>query len=317
MDGPAPLISTPEAPAPAGGEAAWIIGRGDVRLRAALFPAERPRGSVVLSPGRTEFIEKYGEVVDELRARGFTVLVHDWRGQGLSGRLLADPLLGHAHGFDDFVEDHRRLLQAFEARLPRPWIALGHSMGGALTLLALSGGEDRFAAAALSAPMLGVATGGAPVGVASAVSWLMAACGRSGLAFGPKTLVALQPFDGNRVTHDRRRYERTASLVRACPELGLGPPTWGWVAFALQAGRALARPGALERIGIPVLLAAAAEEKLVLNAQIRRAARRLPQARLIEIAGARHEILMETDERQARFWAAFDVLANEVSPQRA
>jgi lysophospholipase len=316
LSGAAPLISTPEAPAPAGGEAAWIAGAGGVRLRAALFPAGGARGSVVLSPGRTEFIEKYGEVVGELRERGFCVLVHDWRGQGLSQRLLPDPLLGHAGGFAEFVEDHRRILDAYEARLPRPWIALGHSMGGALALLALSGGEDRFAAAALTAPMLGVRTGTAPAWLAGALSWAMGACGRSGLGVGPKGPGALAPFEGNWLTHDRGRYLRAQALVRACPELGLGPPTWGWLAFALAAGRALARPGALERIRVPVLLAAAGEEKLVLNGLIRRAARRLPRGRLIEVDGALHEILMETDARRARFWAAFDALAAGVSPPR-
>jgi lysophospholipase len=44
------------------------------------------RGSVVVSPGRSEPIEKYFEVVQDLLDRGFVVLVHDWRGQGLSHR---------------------------------------------------------------------------------------------------------------------------------------------------------------------------------------------------------------------------------------
>ena len=50
------------------------------------------RASVVLFGGRGEFIEKYAtEVVGELLARGFAVLSMDWRGQGLSSRMLADP----------------------------------------------------------------------------------------------------------------------------------------------------------------------------------------------------------------------------------
>jgi lysophospholipase len=66
------------------GQAEWFEGSDGLRLRAALFPAENPRGSVVLSGGRTEFIEKYLEVIGEFVGRGFTVLTHDWRGQGLS-----------------------------------------------------------------------------------------------------------------------------------------------------------------------------------------------------------------------------------------
>ncbi|MFX9169433.1 alpha/beta hydrolase, partial [Acinetobacter baumannii] len=91
------------------------------------------RGSVVLSPGRSEPIEKYFEVIGELQARGFTVLVHDWRGQGLSHRMLPDALAGHAPDWRTYLHDFDAMIAAFRARLPEPWIALGHSMGGGLT----------------------------------------------------------------------------------------------------------------------------------------------------------------------------------------
>ena len=61
----------------------------------------------MVSPGRTEPIEKYLELTGDLLARGFAVLVHDWRGQGLSQRVLPDRLAGHAAGFDAFVGDYR------------------------------------------------------------------------------------------------------------------------------------------------------------------------------------------------------------------
>ena len=130
---PAPLISIPEAPAPEGGGAEWFAGFGGARLRAALFPCQGvARGSVVLSPGRTEPIEKYFEVVRELTGRGLVVLAHDWRGQGLSERMLPDRLAGHAQGFEAYLGDYTALLDAFAARLPRPWIGFAHSMGGCL-----------------------------------------------------------------------------------------------------------------------------------------------------------------------------------------
>ena len=114
---------------------------------------------MVVHPGRTEPIEKYFEVVERLRARGFAVLVHDWRGQGLSHRMLPDRSPGHADGWADFLEDHGLLLDRFGGELPEPWISLGHSMGGCLALLALAEGETRYAGAILSAPMLGVQLG--------------------------------------------------------------------------------------------------------------------------------------------------------------
>ena len=99
MSEPAPLVSTPDAPVPPGGEAEWIKGAGGARLRAALFaPPGRARGSIVLSGGRTEPIEKYYEFIGECLERGFVVLAHDWRGQGLSARDLPERLKGHARG---------------------------------------------------------------------------------------------------------------------------------------------------------------------------------------------------------------------------
>src|SRR5271154_1787781 len=73
------------------------------RLRAARFAAAGDqRGVCVLLNGQTEFIEKYFEVIDELRGRGFAVAALDWRGQGGSGRLVPQaPLRVH---IDDFAE---------------------------------------------------------------------------------------------------------------------------------------------------------------------------------------------------------------------
>lgn len=309
MSDPAPLVATPAAPVPSGGAAEWFAGAGGARLRAALFahPGEA-RGSVVVSPGRTEPIEKYFEVVEILRARGFTVLVHDWRGQGLSQRLLPDRLLGHAAGAKDFLSDFARLLAAFEARLPGPWIALGHSMGGCLTLLAMARGEARFSGAILSAPMLGLQTGAIPMPVGRLMAAMSRLVGR-GAAPAQRAASEATPFEANILTHDRARYARNEAQVAACPDLALGSPTWGWLDFAFSATSVLQRGAGVTRIAAPVTIVAAGEERLVDNAASRRVAARVPAARFVEIPGAYHEILQETDPIQALFWREFDDLA--------
>src|SRR5439155_22052146 len=138
----------------------WVRGAAGTRIRAAIFrPQGRPRGSIILSGGRAEFIEKYYETIQDFTARGLVVLAHDWRRQGLSARELPDRLKSHASGYKAYMDDFQAVLGAFEDRLPKPWIAVGHSMGGCLTLLALAHGERRVTGALLSAPMLGVKTG--------------------------------------------------------------------------------------------------------------------------------------------------------------
>ncbi len=311
--GPAPLVATSEGPIPPGASAEWFAGAGGKRLRAALFAtAEAPVGSVVVSPGRTEPIEKYFETAADLTARGWTVVVHDWRGQGLSDRLLDDRLAGHAGRAADFVADYDRLIGVFESRLARPWIALGHSMGGCLTLLALAGGERRFSGAILSAPMLGLATGSAPASLAGIMAIAQLALGGGGrMVYRPGA--QNERFETNILTHDQRRYERSQAQIAACPDLALGPPTWGWLNFALTATAKLQAGRGLAAISAPVTIAIAGEEKLVDNAGARKVAARLPNARLVEIPGAYHEILQETDPIRAQFLAEFDALARRVA----
>ena len=309
----APLISIPEAPAPEGAEARWIAAGDGVLLRAALFQATaKVRGSVLLSPGRTEPIEKYFEVIGDLTRRGFVVLAHDWRGQGLSQRLLPDRMRGHAVGFEGYLDDHRTVLETYSARLPRPWISLGHSMGGVLELLALARGERLLDASFLSAPMLAISTGPWPAWMAMRIVQFNRWLGRSDDYALPTYDPAGDRFQFDRLTHDRARYERFKAQLHACPELAIGALTWGWLDFALKAGAAIAAPGVLEAMEIPVCIVAAAHDHLVLNSADRQAARRLPKGSYEELDGAFHEILMESDPVRDRVFAAFDQLAAKV-----
>ncbi|WP_411289134.1 alpha/beta fold hydrolase [Phenylobacterium sp.] len=313
----APLTDIPSAPVPAGGEAEWFRGAGGAKLRAALFtPLGKPRGSMVVSGGRTEPIEKYFEFIGDCLEQGFVVLAHDWRGQGLSARDLPDRLKGHARGHLAFLEDFRCLLSAYQARLPKPWVAVGHSMGGCLTLLALAHGESRFAGAILSAPMLGVRTGKVARPVARTLAGLNVITGRGGrYTLGQAGKPFDDTFDGNVLTHDAARFARHRAQIAANPELALGNPTWGWLDFALRATAFLAKPERLRGVTIPVVIVSAEQDKLVDNAAQQAATRNLPQGRFISVPGAYHEILMETDHMRNIFMRALDALTGKVAPK--
>jgi lysophospholipase len=302
-------VAIPEAPVPATGAALWFTRPDGARLRAALFaPAGSPRGSVVLSGGRTEPIEKYFEVIDELRARGFAVLAHDWRGQGLSHRRMPDRLRGHGVAHGDLVADLLALVDHVREALPPPRIAVGHSMGGCVTLLALEAGG--FAGCLLSAPMLGLYTGRMPPALARLVARLRCLTGRGAddVAEPPIDPFTL-PFEGNPLTSDPVRFARHRRQLAACPDLALGGPTWSWIDAAFSGMALVARRERLRAITTPVTICAAQRDRVVDNGALRRAALLLPRGRLVEVPGALHEILMESDERRAYFWWAFDELA--------
>jgi lysophospholipase len=316
----APLMGVPGAAAPPGGEGAWYRGAGGLRLRAAFWRPSalvgaKPRGTVVVSPGRTEPIEKYFELIGNLLARGWCVLAHDWRGQGLSARLLPDRLKGHARAVEEFLDDYARLLDAYDEVAPKPWIMIGHSMGGALNLASLQAGETRFGGAILSAPMLRIRTGKRSMwSVKLAVRWNLRHGKAGDYVLDEPDDPFEHTFEKDALTTDESRYELWRQQLYACPHLAVGGPTWGWLAFALDLGERCLKPKALKAVRVPVCMVQPADDDRVWKQTNKWAAKRLGRGRYVEVGGSKHEVIMETDERRAVFLEEFDAMAAYVSP---
>jgi lysophospholipase len=310
------FVRVPGNEPPEGAEEHWLEGRGGVKVRVLTAPSTRgePRGSIIVAPGRTEFIEKYFEVIRELQARGFAVFCIDWRGQGLSGREVENSLKGHFTTFDDPVNDLSTALKLLADRLPRPYIGLAHSMGGAIVLRALMTRRIELDAVAFSAPMFGIL---GLSDVAKKYARFMVSLGAGG-NFAPSVEKKWkrENFKKNPVTHDKPRHDRCQGLIAEEPRLALAGPTIGWVVAASDATEAFRQGGALAHVRIPVLIATAGEEQLVDNAAHEAVAHDLPDARHITIEGAKHEILMEVDPIRNQFWEAFDQLVERVVPAR-
>ena len=103
------------AQGPEGGTAWWISASDGVRLRVGLWNRDAKGGTVLLFPGRTEYIEKYGRAAAHFADCGYATLVLDWRGQGLSDRLTTDAMAGHVHEFADYQRDVAAMVEAGDA----------------------------------------------------------------------------------------------------------------------------------------------------------------------------------------------------------
>lgn len=107
-----------------------FIGVGGVPIRFVRFCSARHQRVVVVSPGRIESYVKYPEVAYDLFQCGYDVMILDHRGQGRSGRLLADTHRGHVINFSDYVDDFTQFYQQeVKPRGYRQRFALAHSMG--------------------------------------------------------------------------------------------------------------------------------------------------------------------------------------------
>ena len=303
----APLHRLPQEP-DSGGQGLWVTTSDGLRLRLGLWqPEGTPRGTVLLFQGRTEYLEKYSPVAARLAAQGLAVLAPDWRGQGLSDRLLADPRLGHIGNFADYRADVAAVVSTAESlSLPRPWHLLAHSMGGCIGLAALLDGLP-VARAAFSAPMWGLhhplVPGGVITGLTSAARMLGQA-ERAAIGTGGRGTYLLDTrFRGNALTSDARQWARLVAQAGSWPELTLGGATYGWIAAARAE---MARLAAMPSPEIPALIGVGGAEAVVSQTAIRRRASSWPQARLLELPGARHELMF--DHSAPDFMAAVERL---------
>ena len=179
----------------------------------------QPSGSVVLLGGRKEFLEKYTETAADLNQRGFEVFGFDWRGQGLSSRMLPDRLKGFVRNYNDYVQDLEDFFQrVVQPEAARPIYVIAHSMGGHVALRYLQQQPASIDKAILVAPMLDINTKPYPRWLVRGLAWLGRLIGgEDALVPGSDKRTNFdRPFEGNALTADPRHFR----LDRAHPPTG-------------------------------------------------------------------------------------------------
>ena len=303
------LVSIPANPVPENVVTGTIKTPDGAELRFARWapPAGR-KGTVCVFTGRSESIEKYFETVRDLRDRGFSVAMIDWRGQGHSSRRLRDPRKGYVRDFSDYEVDVETFVQQVVLPdCPPPHFALAHSMGGTVMLRTAYAGKRWFDRMVLSAPMIdlpGRATS-FPVRALLRVPRLAGQGGRY-VPGGSDRLTGTDSFINNPVTSDPVRYARNAAILEEDPTLGIGSPTIAWADTSFRAMHTFRGMDYPSQIRQPILMLAASNDAVVSTAAIEEFAYHLRAGSHLVIAGSKHEILQEQDRYRAQFWAAFD-----------
>ena len=289
------------ADAPPPDHCIWLRAEDGVRLRAGVWKAGT-KGTVLLFPGRTEYVEKYAPAAADLAARGFATVAIDWRGQGLADRPLPDRSTGHVARFSDYQRDLAAVRAVLPTLgLPLPFYLIGHSMGGAIGLRALYDGLP-VKAAVFSAPMWGISISPLMRPVAWTLSYLLRHTGGGGRytpGSGQVTYVAEAPFADNQLTTDRDMFERMQRQVQTHPELSLGGPSMQWLNEALRECRRLTRSAAP---ATPMITFLGGNERIVDVPAVEARVASWPGGRLERVPGAEHEIMMEKPATRAKFF---------------
>ena len=299
-------------------ESQWIAGDGWPIRRIDWPVSNDARGSILFLPGRGDFYEKYLETLDWFAGKGFAVTALDWRGQALSGRMIAGVNLGHIDDFGIWTADLAEFFTAWKASTPAPHIIVAHSMGGHIATRAVGDGVIVPDALILSAPMLSVKGAALPDGFSHGFARLIArlrgphsAAWRTSEKPGA-TLRARQAM----LTHDDARYADEQYWIAARPGLHLGPGTWGWVRAAYASIRHIAAAGFVERITCPVHIFATDGDQLVGTPRIRQLAARMPDCDLfVAPKSVGHEMLREIDAVRDDVLARMDRFLYRVAPE--
>jgi lysophospholipase len=289
----------------------YLLSPDGLKLRYGHWQCgHRPcQGTVVVLGGRGEFAEKYHETITDLLDRGFDAFCLDWRGQGLSQRLLPDASKGYVQSYDQYICDLDFFLETTVSDKGRaPFLLMAHSMGANIALQLLRRSPGKIHKAVLLAPMVDIQTAPIPGAV---VRW----CSQLSLKLGWETAnipmlryddTYRRSFESNHLTHDRKRFDTLRKMLEENSQLAVGNITFGWLAATLTAIDRLGRPDFLAPITTPLLWVLAGRDRVVSNGAARVMAGRIPSSWMVTIDGAYHEILQEQDQLRDQFWKAFD-----------
>ena len=293
---------------PEGSVAHAVLTRDGITLRAMHCLVAKPKGTVIVLTGRSDFIERYFETFHDLLKRGYAVASFDWRGQGGSDRLLKNRGRGHITDFAQFDEDLDAVMaQVVLAYCPKPYFALAHSTGGHILLRCL-GTTKWFSRAVITAPLLALPKRGWPdpvihfLTLSAKLMWLDWA-----YVWGVRRgTFQRRDFERNPLTSDAKRWARDMTTLETFPQLGLGGPTFGWLRACMKSLHQLHRWPRDKGPTCPTMIVMAGNEFVVDNQGTRNFVERVPGITVLTIADSKHEILMETKSIRERFWAAFD-----------
>ena len=304
----APYLELDNYKSPKGLNSIFIPMNDGKRIRLIYWKTNlknKSNGTILLQQGHNEFIEKYYETVQEFLDRSFNVVSFDWRGQGISDKMINNK---HKQFIDDFNIHHQDLAFIIENfisnNFPGPLIGIGHSMGGCILLSFLKGHIDKFDRIILSAPMLGFRN----------EKFIMPLITLANILFPRKSyLIGSKPnmgketlFKDNDLTSDKFRYLRTLKLVRKKPDIRLWGITNAWANAAKKEILLMRKDGWAEDIRYKILFLNSLNDRVVSSKHIIDMSERLKNSKILNFHETEHEIFMEKDKHRKEMWVEID-----------
>jgi lysophospholipase len=257
--------------------------------------------AIVICQGRNENTLKYKELAFDLNRQGYDLYLIDHRGQGFSERLGGDSYRAHVEQFQDYVDDLNSYVLSLS--LPRYYqnsFLLSHSMGGTISALYLQQFDHPFQASVFFSPMFSINLG-IPKPIAKAITYTSAKiCGwildKPCYLFGGHDYTT-KHFIDNELTSSQLRFNLSAKTFVEYPKSQLGSPTMHWISESISAAQQAINNAS--KITIPTLIVQAGADTVVTSNGQNQFFKNLTfykNNQLINIPGAKHEMLLEQDQ---------------------
>lgn len=205
------------------------------QLQFRVWPAAKPRGTILIMHGFAEHGLRYGHLVHTLVPAGWNAVSFDARGHGHSGGTRV-----FCKAFQEYTDDLARAVALVKQKLPGRLYLFGHSMGGLITLSLLADQPHLCDGAILSNPALAnkVHIPGWKLGLA---------LGASRLAPGLSVPTGIPPADVSRDPAEVAAYDKDPLVSKVA--------TARWYTEFVKAQAALcSRPQALHDVPMLVLI---------------------------------------------------------------
>ena len=222
-----------------------------IRFRTYIRGAGLPH--IVVSPGQSEPMKKYFELVHDIPNANFYLIDH--QGQGESGRLLKDQQKCHVQNFQHFVDDFTFWMKnhVLPSTKGESLYLIAHSMGGAISTRFMETHPDAFNKVVFSAPMYDISTKPYPGSIARALAKTLILAGKgNNYAPGRGPYVPERDVVGkNLFSHSAVRIEMNKYLFVE-QDIGTGGVTVRWVNSAFKGMKGIQFVG--KKLSMPILL---------------------------------------------------------------
>lgn len=272
---------------------------GEGQMRWGRVQAEPAQGTLIFVPGYSNYIEAYAPFLNEWYADGFTIVAVDLPGQGGSTRRADYPEKPITGDFTWYSAQLAPFLREQMNEAEGPVTLVAESFGAHVTLRAAAEGRIDPDRLALLVPGLELKTDGLPTGLIKGV-----VSGLTRLGFGSRYAPTQGPWAPNWhktkesfacSTRPDRVYHKEG-FYSLHPDFRIGGITNEWATGFDRSGQELVEGDALDSVDADVLMIMAGADRILdYDRSLRACDEELAHCRHIELPGAGHCLLFETD----------------------